>query len=508
MSPKNAPQETDAPPTKLAARTGELFSTPAEGKSPGEKVDNLFRNWLGSEKTPGAAVLVMRNGEVLHEQGYGLAGIDGAKIGPETIFELASVSKQFTAMAVMLLKQEGLLTYDDPLTKYFTFRAPEADEVTIRDLLNHRSGVPDYEEIFKAANLIDQHYPRSSKSDPGRFEPTVDDVLKTLTEQYEFTFTPGLRYTYSNSGYVLLAKIIEQVSKQSYPTFMRERIFEPLGMTSTSIYQKTGRPPGDVAQGHDRGWSSFNEIDYTPLDLIYGDGSVQSNLRDMRKWIQALDDLTATAQDAGAGGGRPVRRETFREALAMEQDTDRPNVNYAFGWFHGQARGLDGIWHSGSWGGYKTMIMRFQAERFTVVVLSNIQQLMPTFMAAQVATYYLEDEMTPIRTPTVNRKTLLAFAKRYMDGSGGYYDVTLESEPDSRCALFVKDASTVDKFKLVPVFNEENDEFNGDFFIEGLVGFDVFHYTLDARKKIIEVPTRPKTSGRSHQQGYNQRSKF
>lgn len=483
--------------SKLTTRAGESLSREVEGKDHGQQVDKLFSDWGGSGETPGAAVLVVRDGKVLHEKGYGLArvsrhGSAPVEIGPHTIFELASVSKQFTAMAVMVLKQEGMLGYDDLITMHFDFRAPEAKEVRILDLLNHRSGVPEYSDIFTAANLVDRHYPRSAESDPGRFEPRVNDVVKALAEQYEFTFAPGARYTYSNSGYVLLAKIIEKVSGMSYPKFMREHIFMPLGMKNTFVYQKSSPAPKHAAQGHDRGWSTFNEIDYTPLDYIYGDGSVQSNLTDMRKWVEALDDLTSSG---AGGGGIPVRRETFREALAKRQETDTPGVDYAFGWFLGQARGLDGIWHSGSWGGYRTMIMRFPGQRFTVVVLSNVAHLMPTFMAAKVATCYLEDEMDPLGTPKVPEELLLPFAKRYMDTSGDYYDVTQEPAPGGGRALFLK-YSTLDKFKLVPVLSDDK-KFRGEFFIEGLLGFDAFRFTLDERKKIIKVPSRPKAAGQT-----------
>ncbi|MBV9926800.1 MAG: beta-lactamase family protein [Acidobacteria bacterium] len=500
MTQKSGRKGAPARPTKYTKRAGEVLSAPPSGEGPAAKIENLFKDWGGDYKTPGAAVLVMRDGKVLHEKGYGLIKVDGPErgpeIGPQTVFELASVSKQFTAMAVMLLEQKGKLKYTDTLSKYFKFRAPEAQEATILHLLNHRSGLPDYEDVFTSANLIDKHYPRSVRADRGRFEPTVDDVLKMLTEQYEFAFAPDLRYTYSNSGYVLLAKIIEEVSGKSYPAFMRERIFEPLGMNDTFVYSRSRKPPQDAALGYDRGWSSFNEIDYTPLDRIYGDGSIQSNLADMGKWVQAIDELSSAAP-GGAGGGLPVTPETFQKALAQAQETDRTGVSYGFGWFIGKARGLNSRWHSGSWGGFKTMIMRFPDQKVTVVVLSNVAHLMPTFMTAKVATYYLEDVMDKPQTPNVGKKELARYAKRYTDENGEAYDVTLEPEPESdgRDALFLKYSSTFDKFKLVPV----GENVSGEFFIEGLYGFDAFRYILDERRKIIKVPPRPKVSGRAEQ---------
>lgn len=506
MTRKDGTYDAPARAAKYATRAGETLSERSRGEDPCAQVDKLFNDWGGSNKTPGAAVLVMRGGKVLHEKGYGLTEVGGAEIGPRTVFELASVSKQFTAMAVMLLKQEGKLDYSDRLSKYFKFRAPEADEVTLLQLLNHRSGLPEYGDVFAAANLIDRHYPRSARADRGRFEPTVNDVLKALTEQYEFTFAPGARYTYSNSGYVLLAKIVEKVSGRSFPAFMRERIFGPLGMESSFIYQKTSRDPAEMARGHDRGWSAFNEIDYTPLDLVYGDGSVQSNLSDMRKWVLALDGLHSSSRREG-GGGLPVTRATFMHALSKAQETDTPGVSYGFGWFLGEARGLKGIWHSGSWGGYRTMVMRFRSEGFTVVVLSNVAHLMPTFMAAKVATYFLEGVMERPRTPLVTEEMLAPFAKRYTDASGDYYDVTLEPEPGGRYALFLK-YSTLDKFKLAPV-RDERGKFRGEFFVEGLYGFDAFRYTLDERRKIINVPSRPRGSVQSERsKSFGRRAKF
>src|SRR5690242_17229394 len=188
---------------------------------PSARVDALMTPWTGTD-TPGAAVLVIRNGKVVHSKGYGMASLDRHRpITPGTSFLLASVTKQFTAMAIMILSEEGKLSYDDTLASFFPEFPAYARKITVRNLLNHTAGFPEYDTLLVEAGLVrksDYGIARNLRADG--FEPTVHDVLGILSAQKEPLFAAGEKYKYSNSGYVLLALIVEKVSGQRFATFL------------------------------------------------------------------------------------------------------------------------------------------------------------------------------------------------------------------------------------------------------------------------------------------------
>src|SRR5262245_33092806 len=232
------------------------------------RVDSLMAAQVAAN-APGAAVLVIHNGKILHEKGYGLANIaTKTPITSTTTFDLASCSKQFTAMAIMMLAERGELSYDDPLTKFFPEFPAYASKITVRHLLNHTSGLPDYMGVFRKG-------PAGISA-----EPSSREALTMLTRIQEPLFAPGAKWEYSNSGYVVLAQIVEKASGMTFPAFLKQNVFDPLGMSTTVVSDQIKAPAVNRAISYAPAGGGFRDADYTPLNRIYGDGNVNTSLED------------------------------------------------------------------------------------------------------------------------------------------------------------------------------------------------------------------------------------
>ena len=201
-----------------------------------EKVDALMGDW-DNDTSPGAAILIARDGEILLKKGYGMANIESkTPIDADTAFLLASITKPFTALSIIMCRERGLLDYDDSLTKYFPQFPDFMSGITVRNLLNHTAGLYEYEHLFVRSGRVDRDWPRSAKTPRSKYEPTAKDTLKLLTELKKLRFEPGSRYEYSNSGYVILAQIVEKVDGRKFARFIREEILDPLGMHRSVLY--------------------------------------------------------------------------------------------------------------------------------------------------------------------------------------------------------------------------------------------------------------------------------
>ncbi len=359
-------------------------SEPVLNETHAEKVDKLFAYW-SKDDTPGAAVVVIKDGQIELNRCYGMANLEDNKpIEPDTAFLLASVTKQFTAMAIMMLADRGKLGYDDPLSKFFPQFPPYAQKITLRHLLNHSAGFPEYDHLFIASGQIDRNWPRSAKSEPASFEPTSKDALSILAEVQVPHFPAGEQFEYSNSGYVILAQIVEKVSGQSFADFLQRHIFQPLGMKRSLLYDETRPKVPNVATSYRYTLKdgSYRDIDYAPQNAIYGEDNVYTTIEDMVKWDQALytEKLVKTA--------------TLREAFTPGKLNSGEATIYGFGWFVRPILGLDAVDHGGSWLGFRTGIVRFPGERFSVVVLANSAQLKASEFAKNISKIYLADKMT------------------------------------------------------------------------------------------------------------------
>lgn len=302
-------------------------------------------------------VAIAKHGEVLYHRGFGQRDFDaGAPMEPDDIFELASVSKQFTAMAVMLLQQEGKLSYDDPLQKFM----PELPYpgVTLRHMLHHTSGLPDYEPV------VEKYGDRSKVLDN-------DDIIAYMAAHPpQMKFAPGTRYQYSNCGYLLLASIVEKVAHRDFKTFLANRIFKPLHMTHTRIRSANEqRATKNFVRAFTRaeGSTQYVSVSSQPQNDFFrwierrvGPGRVSSNVEDLLKW------------DAALYTDKLISRSALQQAFTPGRLNDGSEVLYGFGWRLEQHPVLGRlVRHSGSNPGYKTHIMRALDNGIVVIVLCN-----------------------------------------------------------------------------------------------------------------------------------------
>jgi CubicO group peptidase (beta-lactamase class C family) len=340
----------------LAAACGTAKEPPAR------QVDALFSPYAEGVQ-PGAAVMVIYDGEIVQQTGYGYADLERrVPIGADTAFRLASVSKQFTAMAIMLLAEEGKLTYDDRV--HLPQLAPY-EGATIRHLLTHTGGLPEYYDIID-----------TSAGMPGN-----DDALALLGTMREALFAPGERYEYSNPGYDMLASLVAAVSDNAFSNFMHERVFLPLGMTGSLVHDHTRPEVPNRAIGYRPEGDGYALDNDDPLNGIVGSGGVYSTLNDLYRWDQALY------------GEALVRHETLEEAYTPMRLYGGETVNYGFGWRIEEHNGHRRLRHGGSWVGFRTHIARCPDERLTVVILSNRADFDPEEYVDRITAIWLGSDL-------------------------------------------------------------------------------------------------------------------
>lgn len=371
------------------------------------KVDAIIEPMI-ARGAPGVAVLVARDGKAALRKGYGFANIETKEpIRADTVFDLASVSKQFTAMAILMLRDQGKLGLDDPLTRFVPEFPAYGQRITVRHLLTHTGGLPDYMQRLYLTGAV------RWTGRPGGPEPSSADVLKLLTQPRRPAFEAGERWEYSNSGYVVLGQIAEKASGWRLPTYLRETIFQPLGMTSTVMFDETRPPiPRRAISYNPTRNGGFENADYHPLNLIYGDGGVNSSIDDMLLWDQALY------------GEELVKAASLSEAFTSGRLNNGAATGYGFGWQIGQWGGLPTVGHGGDWAGFRTHILRFPAQRVTVVVLSNNGSFNHGLAACRIAGVYLDGRRPA--PPDVDRAVLETYVGRYRL-AGLVLTVTLEN---------------------------------------------------------------------------------
>jgi len=343
----------------LAAFPLVMFAQP---NSQAGAVDALFAPYSRAG-APGASVMVIRDGKVLYQHAYGLADVEGkAAAATSTNYRLASVTKQFTAMAIMILAERKRLAYDDPLTKFFPGYPPYGRQITIRQLLNHTSGLKAYEDLIP----------------PGRTAQLHDaDVLELLRHESGAYFPPGSEWRYSNTGYAHLALIVEKASGMGFAAFLKKNIFDPLDMAGTVAFEDGVSAVAHRAYGYTERGGGFERTDQSLTSAVLGDGGIYSSVEDLYHWDQALYS------------SKLVRPDTLRQAFTPAVLTGGRKTAYGFGWEIGEYRGLATVRHSGSTVGFRTHIARFPDRRFTVIVLINRNGADPGKIADQIADLYL-----------------------------------------------------------------------------------------------------------------------
>jgi CubicO group peptidase (beta-lactamase class C family) len=352
------------------------------------QVESIFSS-ITQENAPGLAVLVRKDGRTLFEKGYGVRDLrTNAKIDQHTNFRLASFTKQFTAMAVMMLVHDGKLRYDQTLTELFADFPAYGKNITIRNLLNHTGGLPDYEDLMDAQEKL--------KGPIWSAEHQIqdDEVLALLEKETKGQFAPGTSWSYSNSGYVVLGLIVAKASGQSYGAFLHARIFAPLHMEDTIVYQKGKNEVTNRAFGHTKEGDALKETDQSSTSATLGDGGIYSNLEDLAKWDDALRNHTLLTADEMSPALIPAKLVNGKPTLwptAANDDNLHPGkpVSYGFGWFLDPYWGVPRMWHTGSTMGFRTIIERFATNNLTIIILCNRTDLNPEALAGKTGDLYL-----------------------------------------------------------------------------------------------------------------------
>lgn len=331
-------------PTLLVLMTTLAASAAALTPDQTARIDALFQPFDRAD-APGMSVLVLHAGKPVFARGYGLADLAACvPCSTNTNFRLASVTKQFTAMAILMLAERKKLSLDERLTDFFPEYPAHGQAITVRHLLTHTSGLLDYEDAIPEGTTI----------------AVLDqDVLRILLRQEKTYFPPGTQYRYSNSAYALLALIVEQRSGQTFAHFLKQHIFAPLKMTRTLAYEEGLSVVANRAYGHSPAGDRFQRTDQSLTSSVLGDGGVYSSALDLAKWDAALYTT------------KLVSRKTLQEAFTPAIATDKPRRSYGFGWYLGEYRGVRAIWHSGETRGFRTRLSRLPEKKFTVILLAN-----------------------------------------------------------------------------------------------------------------------------------------
>jgi CubicO group peptidase (beta-lactamase class C family) len=406
------------------------------------QVDTVMAGWTRPD-SPGCAVGVVRDATLAFAKGYGQADLErGVAIGPSSVFDIASTSKQFTAAVIVLLAQEGKLSLDDDVGQFVPELPRYEAPITIRHLLNHTSGLRDYTDLMALAGWQMEDF------------TTADQALAMIVRQKELNFPPGAQYLYSNSGYFLLSLIASRVAGKPFPDLARERIFGPLGMASTHFHADHRRLVKNRAVGYaprDGGW----DISMSDWEQV-GDGSVLTTVEDLARWVRNLEEPKVGEQDLVDELQRKGRLATGEE------------IDYAEGLRIGTYRGLGTVGHSGSWAGYRSNLLWFPSQKTAVIVLCNAETAEAADIARKIADVTLGGRLKPAPSPepapgpsprpagkhrTVTAKELASLPGRYRSDELGT-DVEVAAVGD-RLVLRIRDGDS----KLVPI---EDGEFELD----------------------------------------------
>ena len=332
-------------------------------------IDSVFKDFEG--RRPGCAVAVASRDTIIYEHGYGQAILEwNVPIGPATVFEIGSTSKQFTAMSVLALEHDGRLSLNDDLRKWIPELPVYGKPIRLYHLLHHTSGIRDYDPLLVYRGI--------RTHDVG----TNADILDVLSRQRALNFPTGTRWQYSNSNYVLLAIVVERVSGQRFRDFVRHRWFEPLGMTASLIRDDHT----EVIPNRARGYQASSDSTWTVNDSNWeetGDGSVQTNVRDLARWADNL-------RTGRVGGADLVRKMVQPGAL-----DDGTPVTYAAGLVVDRWRGLTRVAHGGSWAGYRADLLLFPEPALSVLTTCNLGSANPSALALEVADRVLGNRLAP-----------------------------------------------------------------------------------------------------------------
>ncbi len=378
-----------------------------KSKIPGldDYISNIFKN-LQVGTMPGASVLVSQNGDIVYQKGFGYADIEKKiPVTPDTKFKIGSISKQFTAAAILKLQEEGKIKIEDKLSKYIP-DFPRGNEVTIYQLLTHTSGIHSFE--YK------QNFEMT--------KPITPKALLDSIEKLPYDFIPGERYQYNNSGYFILGYIVAQLSGKTLSEYLNETFFKPLGMNNTGIYQ-TNIVLNNEAQGYSMNGEAVKKADFQEMSWTLGVGSIYSTTKDLYKWNEAVFN------------GKVLSDATLKVAFKQAVINSGGMVDYGFGWFLSTNRGLKFIQHSGVSSGFYSYLERQPENKLTICVLCNSlptpKGINPILNGQAISEFILQDKMEKQNVGAdtiVSENILKKYAGRYNYGHGMAMLVTIKDK--------------------------------------------------------------------------------
>ena len=342
------------------------------------KIDQVFADYAKPD-SPGCSLAVYRNGAIAYAQGYGMASLElGVPITPQTVFDIGSTSKQFTAFSILLLQQQGRLSVEDDIRKFLPEIRDYGKRITVHHLMTHTSGMRDYAGLFDLAGVPEQNL------------TTDQDALDLIVRQKALNFAPGEEWDYSNTGFFLLSQVVKRVTGKSLRDFDQENVFTPLGMGSTQIFNDHAQviPHRATGYGYDEGKKSFG-VEMSNFEQT-GDGSVQTSVEDLLRW----DENFYSAKIGGA--------DLIRQMQVVGTLNNGKEHGYAAGLMISTYRGQPTVRHGGAWAGYRAELLRFPKQHTSVAVLCNVAQSVPSQRANRVADIVLASVLAP--TPAAAEK--------------------------------------------------------------------------------------------------------
>lgn len=326
-------------------------------------VDAIMNNYAAADM-PGASVLVLKNNKIVFKKGYGLSNINTKEaIKPTTNFRLASVTKQFTAMSVLLLDQQQKLSIEDPISKYFSLLPAYISKIKIKDLLTHSSGLIDYEDLMPSTQKIQLH---------------DTNCLQLLFLADSLYFPAGTQYKYSNTGYAILALIVEQVSGKSFAQFLKENIFKPLHMKTTVAFEEGKSVVANRAYGNSFENGSWTQTDQSLTSAVLGDGGIYTNVVEYTKWIKALLSY------------RFIDQALQERAWSRTKLENGKIIDYGYGWHVEEFENNTHPFHDGSSIGFRNSVGLFPDQKLMVIVLTNRNEHDPIEEVHKIAALYLK----------------------------------------------------------------------------------------------------------------------
>ncbi|HEX8737804.1 MAG TPA: serine hydrolase domain-containing protein [Pyrinomonadaceae bacterium] len=383
-----------------------------------KQIDRLFSNY--NQATPGVAVAVVQNGKIIFKKGYGAANLEcDIPITTKTVFQIASVSKQFTAFSIYLLEKQGKISLEDDVRKYVPEVPDFGKTVRLKHLLAHTSGIKDQAALQSLAGWR------------GGDVTTTQDVLRLISRQKELNFEPGSRYLYSNSGYTLLAEIVKRVSGESFAGFTRKNIFVPLGMTDTQFYDDFERIVKNRADSYELTNGTYKKKVLS--NSADGASNLYTTVEDMAKWVLNFENPKV-------GDAELIKR--FNEASLLNNGervvwgiADGEPGYHAKGQIHWNYRGLHLMSHGGHAAAFRSFLGRFPEKRLAVIALSNDEHYLNFDTSIKIAEFYLKDDLKPnpvINNPAAQNKTAQKPNANLKDFEGRFYSEELDAAYDAR----------------------------------------------------------------------------